>query len=400
MLRQVKLYLKLALKLLADLLLITPFFIIAMVSRFWRARVVDVGLGPEPLVNYIYHKRALECRNYSAETYVAYTYYVTDGFDYCFSQSPLLSLFRWHLLFLRAIFRYRCLYFSFHGGPLMGTTLLRILEPYLLKLAGIKTVVLPYGSDVQDMSRCPNLSFKHALAMDYPTVKGNRRRIARQIDRWTRHADHIVAGCDWVDYIYHWDTISLSNFSIDTEFWAPPEREAADDAGKTIRILHAPNHRTIKGTEFFVRAVDELRQEGHDVELIVLERQSNEEIRQAMARADIVADQLVIGWYAMFSMESMALGKPVLCHIREDLKSLYVQAGLIEEDELPLVECSPSTVKEVIRGLVQDRESMADIGRRSRDFVVKHHALPVIGAVFDRINRQIGLSSSRSDAAA
>jgi len=380
----------LLMKALLDIVLILPCILASLLSRMAN-RPVDVGLGPEPLISYLYHKKALLYAGYKAETYVGATDYITDKFDY---SVPVLwhglNLFRWHWLFFRSVFRYRCLYFSFHGGPLMGTTLLRSLEPWLLKWAGIKTVLLPYGSDVQDMTRCPNLSFRHAMARDYPAVRANRRRISRQIDRWTKHADHIIAGCDWVDYMYQWDTLSLAHFSIDTGFWKPEVRKnGASDA--TVRILHAPNHKTIKGTDFFVRAVEELRQEGVDVEIVVLERASNEEIRRVMSSVDMVADQLIIGWYAMFAMEGMALGKPVLCHIRRDLESLYIRSGLIEEGELPLIRCEPSDVKRVVRELVSDRGRMKRVGEQSRRFVARHHSLEAIADMFDRINRAMGV---------
>ena len=110
-----------------------------------------------------------------------------------------------------------------------------------------------------------------------------------------------------------------------------------------------------------------------------------------MRSADVVADQLVIGWYAMFAMEAMALGKPVLCYLREDLKRFYIDAGLVHPGEIPIVECSPTDVKEVIKGLVMHREALGEIGRRSRAFIEKHHSLESVGAIFSAINRSIGL---------
>ena len=37
------------------------------------------------------------------------------------------------------------------------------------------------------------------------------------IDRWTTHSDHVISGCDWVDYMHHWDTLMSAHFSIDIE---------------------------------------------------------------------------------------------------------------------------------------------------------------------------------------
>jgi glycosyltransferase involved in cell wall biosynthesis len=380
-----------------EVLVVPLLFVVATLAR-WRNKEIDVGLGPEPLINNVYHKRALARCGYSAETFVNAVYFITTAFDvrgdrwlaWLRPGSVRLRVVS-VLLALRVLWRYRSLYISFNGGPLGGATVwLWRLEPALLRLARVRTLILPYGSDVQDMQLSPNLTFKHAKAQDYP---GDRRRVARvkgQVGLWTRRADHIIGGCEWVDYMGHWDTLVLAHFSIDTEAWASEPAPAAEPE-RPLRIVHAPNHRTIKGTRFFIDAVEQLRAEGVPVELVLLERVPNERIRETIRAADVVADQLVVGWYAMFALEGMAMRKPVLCYLRPDLKQLYERAGLIAPGEIPIVECTPETVKEAIRGLALRRHELASIGERGRAFAVRHHSLAAIGTVFDRINRRLGI---------
>lgn len=372
-----------------------PFaFPIALLSRLAR-RHVDVGLGPEPLVNNIYHKRALALYGYSAETFVDQVYYITSEFDI---RADLLlprpfGFLRAYYLFLRAVWRYRMLYIYFNGGPLMNQPMLRRLEPALYKTAGVKVLVMPYGGDVQDMTRSRNLAFKNALAVDYPGHRLRRKRTAQQIDTWTRWADHVISGVEWVDYMYHWDTLMLGHFSIDTSRWEP---STASRVEGPLRVLHAPNHRAIKGTEHFLRAVEQLASEGVPIEMVLLERASNDEVREAMRGADIVADQLIVGWYAMFALEAMAMGKPVLCYLRPDLIELYESVGLVEPDEIPIVQCSPATVKAALRALADGRADLEAIGKRGRGYVAKHHSLEVIGGVFARVNDALGVEPSLS----
>ncbi|MBE0635291.1 glycosyltransferase, partial [Candidatus Bipolaricaulota bacterium] len=127
----------------------------------------------------------------------------------------------------------------------------------------------------------------------------------------------------------------------------------------------------------------------------VLEGVHNDEIRHVMQDVDVVADQLIIGWYAMFAIEAMSLEIPVLCHIRDDLENLYIDAGLLTPGELPLVRCTTRDVKDVIRRLATDRELLPDIGRRSRQFVLAHHSLEAVGETLDRINRSMGIHPLR-----
>ena len=370
---------------------------IALISRLVPKRF-DIGLGPEPLINNIYHKRALESHGYTAETFVDQVWFITSDFDYRgdLKFGGLLALIRPYALCVRALFRYRCLYIYFNGGPLMSAPLAWRAEPSLLRVAGVRVVVMPYGGDVQVMSRSKNLPFRHAKAVDYPESRFRERRVEQQIDLWTTHADHVISGVEWVDYMYFWDTLMLGHFSIDPDSWESAATPRPVDG--TLRIFHAPNHRAIKGSDHFIRAVEELRAEGVDVELVMRERVPNEVIRQTMGEVDAVADQLIVGWYAMFALEAMAMGKPVLCYLRKDLLDLYEAEGLLGHGEMPILNCDPLSVKETIRSLAADRSQLAGIAERGKAYVRKHHSIEAIGGVFDRINREVGIAPSKQRA--
>ena len=62
-------------------IVLTPLlFIIAIVARSF-SKAIDVGIGPDPLINNVYHKQALELYGYTAQTFVTHTYFCTDQFD-------------------------------------------------------------------------------------------------------------------------------------------------------------------------------------------------------------------------------------------------------------------------------------------------------------------------------
>jgi glycosyltransferase involved in cell wall biosynthesis len=388
---------KTIIRILLELTVIPLLVLAALLSRLVKKRF-DIGLGPEPLINNVYHKKALQSQGYTAETFVSHVYFITHDFDKkLFVDKPVLPVIsdQLQLPVIFALFRYRCLYLYFNGGMVGGTVLLWRFEPYLYQMAGVKVVVMPYGSDIQDLTRCPNLLFKHAAISDYPLHRLRRRLISRKIDLWTRHADHVIGGCDWVDYLYHWDTLMLAHFSIDVErIIATAARSSiASPLGKRpFRVLHAPNHRWIKGTKFVLAAVAELQEEGIDVELVLIEKMPNEKVLEAMAQVDLVVDQLIIGWYAMFALEAMAMSKPVICYLRSDLHQLYIDAGIVAKDEIPVISATPGILKDVIRELVNDPATLAAHGRRGPDFVRKHHSLHAIGQAFARINSKIGIT--------
>ncbi|MEW6096969.1 MAG: hypothetical protein AB1567_10690 [bacterium] len=353
-----------------------------MISRFIPKKY-DVGLGPQPLINNVYHKKALNKYGYKTVTFVCQTYFITREFDIILN-IPILN---YYILYFYSIYNCKILYIYFNGGSLYNTTY-KYIESSLYKLANVKTVVMPYGADVQDLTRCNNIIFKNNIFKDYPTFKMMRTQISKKIDIWTRGADYIISGCEWVDYMYHWDKLLLSHFSIDTEE-VKPNIYYKFDKNKTIKILHVPNHKNIKGTKYFIKAIEELKSEGYNLEFIMVQRVPNSEVKKFISEADIIADQLVIGWYAMYAIEAMAMGKPVICYLREDLYNLYIEEGLIEKDEIPLINANIFNIKDVLRNILNNPNKILELGKKGRDFVLKHHSLEAIGKHFDEINRYL-----------
>jgi len=149
--------------------------------------------------------------------------------------------------------------------------------------------------------------------------------------------------------------------------WEPSPTEP----GETLRIAHAPSKRAVKGTEAVLAAVESLQAKGAPIELDLIEGVPNREARARYAKADVVIDQLRIGWYGMLAIESMALGKPVVVHLDEEAAAETEEAfGL----ELPLVRASEQSLEDVLAGLVDVRESLPELGRRSREYVEHVHA--------------------------
>ena len=78
-------------------------------------------------------------------------------------------------------------------------------------------------------------------------------------------------------------------------------------------IVHAPSSRRRKGTEHVVAAV-----RGLDADLEIVEGLHHDEAFERYRDADIVVDQLNAGWYGLFAIECMALGKPVVTYLHDE----------------------------------------------------------------------------------
>tara|TARA_B100000242_G_C43053992_1_gene492717 strand:- start:3752 stop:4939 length:1188 start_codon:yes stop_codon:yes gene_type:complete len=381
-----------------EILSLPLLLIVSFLARFYK-KPIDVGLGPEPLINNFYHKRALELFGYTAETFVKKTYYIIKDFDFKFSTgSKIKDFILFRLLFIDfffCLFRYKSLYIYFNGGPLLNSFFLWKFEPFLFKLAKLKIVVMPYGSDVQTLDQTPNLYLKECYAKDYPTHRFYASKIKLKRELWIKNADFIISGCDWVDYLHYWDKLMVSHFSIDTDYVLNflHSQESLESRRKTNNfvILHAPNHKSLKGTEFIKKAIDELKAEGFLIDFYLVQGKSNSEILNLINHADLVIDQLVIGWYAMFAIEAMTLNKPVICYLREDLLSLYKASHLIAKNEPPLINSSPLEIKETIRKCITKEIDINFFAKRGFEYVERVHSIKAVGEIFNSINYNIGL---------
>jgi glycosyltransferase involved in cell wall biosynthesis len=101
--------------------------------------------------------------------------------------------------------------------------------------------------------------------------------------------------------------------------------------------------------------------------------------------ADLVVDQLLLGWYGGFAVEAMAMGKPVGAYIREeDLRFIPAQM----RRDMPLLRLHPETLVADIERAIAQRSTWPELGRQSRMYVEKwHHPLKIARAV-SRIYRQ------------
>jgi glycosyltransferase involved in cell wall biosynthesis len=77
-----------------------------------------------------------------------------------------------------------------------------------------------------------------------------------------------------------------------------------------------------------------------------------------------------MGWYGMVAVEAMAMGKPVLCFIRDDFERRLV--------DCPIVRCTKEDLPERLAELLADEPRRRALGEAGRRFVEREHAAPVI----------------------
>ncbi|MDQ3919114.1 MAG: hypothetical protein M3348_11615, partial [Acidobacteriota bacterium] len=301
-----------------------------------------------------------------------------------------------YLCFLWALRNFDVFVLDFDGGILRGTPL-QFLEFPLLALAGRKIVAIPYGADAMDVRRCADDMFRDAILRDYPALSARADDIERRVRHYSRWASFIVCGGVMVDFLHRADRLVASFCGIDAGEWrdaGPGASGGGSSMSGPVKILHAPNHSNIKGTQYLADACEELRAEGVPVELIVRQGIPNQEIRELMREADIVASAFLTGFYELFAVEGMSMGKPVLNYWRPDLKAIYSAYSFASE--CPIVDTPVEKIKENVRALVADPELRARLGEAGRRYVEKYHSHEAMGRSLDGIVREVWRGRGRA----
>ena len=375
-------------------LLLSPFFI--LYSFFIPKKHSHYIWGPIPIINNKYWAESVRTTGLSTLTLMENYYPINRKEDFDLYYDDLVpSWIPWRKLrlFLQPIFAFcfvikngKVIHIPFSGGPLGNFPSWRI-EALCMRLAGVKVVILPYGGDYQMYSSLIDLSWKYGLIHSYPEGIYQEELRRKKITYWVKNADCIITGFQF-DGIGRWDCTPYAIYIIDTELW-PQKIEYSKNNGINgpVRFIHTPNHRGCKGTEYVIDAVTRLQKEGFFLELILLEKISNEEIRQIMPTADILVDQLLMG-YALSAIEGLSTGLPVLSNLEnEQITRLFRRFSYL--NECPIISASPENIKDNLRTLIKNPELRKEIGFASRKFAEKYHSYKTGNYMFTSIYSKV-----------
>ncbi len=193
-----------------------------------------------------------------------------------------------------------------------------------------------------------------------------RRAIAQSLEYGFRT---FVSTPDLLESVPHAEHLPVA---LDVAAWAgEPAGGAVRDDG-TVTALHVPTNRRIKGTRWIEAGLDAARTRQPRLAFRLLENAPWAAVRQAMAAADIVVDQVFLGWYGLVAVEAMALGKPVVGFIRPEFEERARALGL------PLVRCTKDDVGDVVAALAADPARRATLGEAGRAYALRVHDASVV----------------------
>jgi glycosyltransferase involved in cell wall biosynthesis len=250
------------------------------------------------------------------------------------------------------------------------TWTLQCLELSLVKALG-KPIFVHYQGDDARQGAYSLDAFEYSIAsqVDHHYYNKSSDSFKRKcIERMSRFADGIYALNPDLLHVLPKGSKFIPYSHLDLSKWLPSYTQ---DTAQPLRIGHAPSHRKAKGTHLILDALESLKKEGFDFDLILVEGISHEEAYLRYKSVDILVDQLFAGWYGGLAVEAMALGKPVLVYIREE--DLHFIPSEMRED-LPFIRVTPDNIKEVLKKVLRmPRTEILSVARASRAFVEKWH---------------------------
>ncbi len=251
----------------------------------------------------------------------------------------------------------------------------------LLKAVGVKIVMLPHGCDVfYDDDRPQRFAWIRRLQEDYPDwdLRAEADAARWRVSLFCELADFVIGADSATWQFLPRDDARFRGFPVDCGELRP----AVSTRNEIPVIVHAPNHRNVKGTDILVDAVRCLQKMGIQCELRLVENVARESALHMYAEADVVADQFCIGSYGLFALEAMALGKPVLTYLDREMLANPVYCH-------PLVNTQKENIVGVLAALLLLPELRHRLGAAGRSSVERFDAVAPMAEVYRRIYEHV-----------
>jgi len=360
-----------------NVLLAIVAFIGKALTRWRLARLAPSSIwGVTPIITLKTKSMSDRLLGVRADSLVWDTFSATSNFDHILKGSqekaarisPTLGRSLHWLVLCWALLKYDFFHYFLDRGVVHSNFKLGInhLEMILIKDAGKRLFTYTYGADVRTRRKTLALG-EFNCCMDCPDIGGlcvcSDERGRFLVKRASLYADAMMALGDMLNYVPG---------AVNTFFWpidvkALPTASFTPPKGRPFVIVHSPNHPHFKGTRFLRDAVERLKLEGYDIEFAYMSGLPNSEILRLYSRADIFAEQFVIGLYGYAGIEGMALGRPVMCYVREG-------AEMISKDDCPVILSSPAEIYGTLKKYLDDPSPLADIGAHGRKYVEKYYS--------------------------
>jgi glycosyltransferase involved in cell wall biosynthesis len=136
--------------------------------------------------------------------------------------------------------------------------------------------------------------------------------------------------------------------------------------GKVLKIAHYPYYQLMNSYEDpYSEALNDLESQNLCKVVRVMGVPHNTAL-QMMTDCDVVLGKIIptMGWFSKFELEGMALGKPVIAYVSDELYEKY---------RPPIYHTTKTTFKEDLKALLADESERRRLATEGRKYVSKNH---------------------------
>lgn len=250
----------------------------------------------------------------------------------------------------------------------------------LIKQANKKLICLVFGDDVRWYNAMKQWHEKRNI----PVMEYEEDYIKKlDINNWIGYLRNVEKYADVV--VIHPDTAHMAlrpymhyYMQLNPQVFLPSLQQRKI---KPI-VAHAPSNKKLKGTEYILKAVEELKKEGLDFEFRLMENIPYSDVSKFYQDVDIMVVQLLAHGGGKQSYELLSCGKVVISRMQYDDYLPHIK------DECPIIDADINSIKEVLRETILNYDKRVELSNKGRDYVLKYHDVTVFcNRLMDAINK-------------
>ena len=354
---------------------------------------VDIGYRIGLYSSFIrrYYPDQLEAESLAIYVVPREHYELSYTYQYQFHQRP--AFYRWTVAlynFVRFLFRFDV--FHFFSGETILPRKLRRFEFAAYKLFGKRLIMHFVGSDLrnEDYLRWREKHIAEFLAGEDNPDKSSawQKKLIRDSEKY---ADHIIVSTPDLARLISGAEVYPVMLDVDKfrEEVAAASASLPPGDPEEIVILHCPSNIKLKGTPRIHEVLKKISAETKYRVRLILPAESKPDtgltystsrydLFRYYSQADIVIDQLLIGWYGLQTVEALALGKVAVCYIEDSLQQhLYPGCPIVQADHNSLEAALLKCIEQVAAGRRPGKEQAEWV---KRYHTIEHNHEPLLRA--------------------
>lgn len=163
--------------------------------------------------------------------------------------------------------------------------------------------------------------------------------------------------------------------------WNKIESDSYKPIDKKIKIVHAPTNRVAKGSDIIIEALEKVKEKyGEILDITFVENIPNEQAIEIYKTADLIIDQILIGWYGGFAVEAMKMGKPLMVFVREeDLK--FIPKEMAKDCLNSIINVNPDNIYEKLCLVIENNKLLKEYRDNALEYVNKWHLPKYVASI-------------------